>query len=185
VVPGGDVEHSPSKGLRYDGLFRVAEFWHVPSRNGFRVWQFRLIAHGETAEAPDLDDVEEAGPVARLPTTIQRLVRSTANAQKVKALHDYTCQICGIRIGTPAGAYAEAAHIRGLGKPHNGRDVQSNMLCLCPNHHVMFDAGAIYVDSSWVVRYSEDRNVIGTLRRIADHVIDSRHLAYHRAHHVP
>jgi hypothetical protein len=35
----------------------------------------------------------------------------------------------------------EAAHIRPLGAPHNGPDTLDNTLCLCPNHHVLFDHG--------------------------------------------
>jgi putative restriction endonuclease len=186
---GGDPDHSPDRGLRYDGLFRVADFWHETGRDGFRVWRFRLQAHGEGSSLED--DGEESnepgaeGPVARASTTIQRLVRNTAVARQVKRLHDYTCQVCGVRIDTPGGPYAEAAHIRALGKPHDGPDVKSNVLCLCPNHHVMFDEGAIYVDRNWTVRMSGDHNAVGALRRHAKHPVDAAQLAYHRSHHVP
>ncbi|MGK5679715.1 YDG/SRA domain-containing protein [Actinoplanes sp. URMC 104] len=182
---GGDEEHSPPRGLRYDGLFRVADFWHDTGRNGFRVWRFRLVAHNETPDADELERPEDAGPALRASTTIQRLVRSTAVAQRVKELHQHTCQVCGIRLTTPVGPYAEAAHIRALGKPHDGPDVNSNVLCLCPNHHVLLDTGAIYVDSDWTVRASDDHSVISTLRRVTKHVIDPEQLAYHKNHFVP
>jgi putative restriction endonuclease len=183
---GGDPDRSPARGLRYDGLFRVADFWHETGRDGFRVWRFRLVAHGEASliEA-ELDEARAPGPAGRASTTIQRIVRSTAVARQVKELHDYTCQVCDLRIDTPGGPYAEAAHIRALGKPHDGPDVKSNVLCLCPNHHVMFDAGAIYVDMDWTVRVSTDRNAVGQLRRHAKHPVDAVQLAYHRSHHVP
>ena len=29
-----------------------------------------------------------------------------------------------------------------LGRPHNGPDTFDNLLCLCPNHHFLFDVGA-------------------------------------------
>jgi hypothetical protein len=51
----------------------------------------------------------------------------------VKEGHDFRCQICGVRIDTPAGPRADAAHIRPLGQPHLGPDDASNVLCLCPN----------------------------------------------------
>ncbi|WP_446212901.1 HNH endonuclease [Micromonospora sp. IBSANI012] len=76
---------------------------------------------------------------------IQRLVRSTALALKVKQLYDYRCQLCDTRLETPAGPNAEAAHVRPLDRPHNGPDSFDNILCLCPNHYVLFDAGGIWI----------------------------------------
>lgn len=186
---GGDPDHSPSRGLRYDGLFRVADFWHETGRDGFQVWRFRLVAHGKAnfleADEAEPDETGDPGPATRASTTIRRIVRSTAVARQVKELHNHTCQIRGLRIDTPGGPYAEAAHIRALGKPHDGPDVRNNVLCLCPNHHVMFDAGAIYVDMAWTVRMSADRKAVGELRRHARHPVDAAQLAYHRSHHVP
>jgi len=181
---GGDKNYSPATGLRYDGLFRVAEYWHDTGRDGYRVWRFRLVADDE-AVSPEVGSEDDVGPVARASTTVQRLVRNTQMAQQVKELHRHTCQICETRIDTPAGPYAEAAHIRGLGKPHHGPDVASNLLCLCPNHHVMFDTGAIYIGPDWVVRDSSSHGAISRLRRAASHPIDAAQLAYHKAHHVP
>lgn len=42
--------------------------------------------------------------------------------------------------------YAEAHHVKPLGSPHNGYDVRENILCVCPNHHVLLDYGAIKLD---------------------------------------
>ncbi|MFQ5534200.1 MAG: HNH endonuclease [Sphingomonadales bacterium] len=39
--------------------------------------------------------------------------------------------------------YSEAAHIKPLGKPHDGPDKASNMLVFCPNHHLQFDRGVL------------------------------------------
>ncbi|WP_240669779.1 YDG/SRA domain-containing protein [Actinoplanes solisilvae] len=182
---GGDEVFSPSKGLRYDGLYRVADFWHEPGIDGPRVWRFRLVIDKEASSPPEVNGFEDPGPVGRRSVTTQRPVRSLAVAQRVKRLHDYTCQICRTRITTPAGGYAEAAHIRGLGEPHNGTDVESNVLCLCPNHHVMLDTGAIYVDPDWTVWDTATGNVVGTLQRIARHRVDPQQLAYHKAHYAP
>jgi putative restriction endonuclease len=74
--------------------------------------------------------------------------------------------------GTP---YAEGAHIRPLGAPHNGPDVVENVLCLCPNDHVLFDHGAISI--------TDDLHLIGRsgyLRTAKKHEIDPLHLKYHR-----
>ena len=75
----------------------------------------------------------------------QRIVRNSEISGRVKKLHDWTCQICGTRIAIPSDAYAEGAHIRPLGRPHDGPDVEENVLCLCPNDHVRFEFGAIVI----------------------------------------
>ena len=75
------------------------------------------------------------------------------------------------------GLYAEAAHIRPLGKPHNGPDTTDNILCLCPNHHWLFDYGAFGI--------SDDFKLIGIkgeLRTSTKHAIDNKQLSYHRNH---
>jgi putative restriction endonuclease len=180
---GGEPTYSPPAGLRYDGLFRVADHWHEIGKDGYRIWRFRLVTL-ESSDAPVAPPVG-AQPAGRVEATIQRLVRSTRVAMGVKKLHDYTCQVCGLRLATPIGPYAEAAHIRALGNPHNGPDVASNVLCLCPNHHVLFDAGAIYVDATGIVRDSGTDHEIAKLRRAAGHGPDPDQLAYHRGHHVP
>lgn len=186
---GGDPKYSPATGLRYDGLYRVVDFWHEKGRDGFRVWRFRLVIHDDAAlpagEQAEPEEIGIAGPSGRTSTTIQRIARSTRVARKVKDLHQHTCQVCGLQISTPAGPYAEAAHIRALGRPHDGPDVESNVLCLCPNHHVMFDTGAIYIDDDWVVHDSTHHGAIGLLRRVSTHRVDARHVTYHRGHHVP
>jgi putative restriction endonuclease len=105
------------------------------------------------------------------------VVRDTATVRRIKALHDYRCQLCGIRIETPAGPFAEGAHIRPLGRPHNGPDSKDNILCLCPNHHVLFDTGAITVSGNF--------EVLGLPRptklRLV-HDLNAEHLRYHREH---
>ena len=42
-----------------------------------------------------------------------------------------------------AASYSEGAHIRPLGKPHDGPDQPDNVLC--PNCHVLFGAGAFAI----------------------------------------
>ncbi len=73
------------------------------------------------------------------------------------------------------GRYAGAAHVRALGKPHLGPQTPDNVICLCPNDHILFDRGAIWVDEDWRVQPS------GT--PLLDHqlnAIDPAHVRYHR-----
>jgi putative restriction endonuclease len=102
-------------------------------------------------------------------------VRDTAVSRKVKELYEFHCQVCGNRLKCEGGFYAEGAHIRPLGAPHNGPDVISNILCLCPNDHVLFDYGAISIaDDLCLIGQS------GRLRISDQHQIELSHLKYHR-----
>jgi putative restriction endonuclease len=95
----------------------------------------------------------------------------------VKELYGYACQICGVRIETVAGVYAEGAHLVALG--HDGDDHTSNVLCLCPNHHVMLDHGSIALtDSFEVVNRAGD--VLATLTVRPEHGLNPVFAREHR-----
>jgi len=184
VIRGGrhGGPHAPSTGYRYDGLYRVADYWPEPGRDGPLVWRFRLerlvpeVVAGRVGETPELFDVAgDATPERRL-ALVSRVIRDTAVTRQVKVLHRYRCQVCGLAVETPAGPYAEAAHIRPLGRPHDGPDVLENVLCLCPNHHVAFDR--------WAFALADDLRLIGLdgrLRTVRAHPVARVHVAYHRA----
>ncbi|MER8262801.1 HNH endonuclease [Streptomyces griseus] len=133
--------------------------------------------------APDgvEERVEEADPVERRDFTGSRIVRDIRLVRKVKRLHADRCQACGLQLATRFGTYSQGAHIRGLGHPHDGPDELQNLLVLCPNHHVQFDALAIYIDTHGIVRQTADGSSIGALRRHPAHHISEAHLRYHRA----
>jgi len=123
------------------------------------------------------------GPAPRAEANVQRLIRNTAVSRRVKELHGYRCQVCGELIGiVGGGAYAEGAHIRPLGRPHDGPDVESNVLCLCPNDHVRFEFGALVIDDDLTVIDRIGDRVVGVLRTVTGHTIDPVQLAYHREH---
>ena len=119
---------------RYEGLYRVARYWQESGRDGFKIWRFRIERDlipgdkeptGDAAEGESGNINAPAGKEApgRRRSTITRITRSTAVGEWVKQLHDFTCQVCGTRLSTPAGGYAETCHIKPLGRPHNGPDV--------------------------------------------------------------
>ncbi|MFE5793618.1 YDG/SRA domain-containing protein [Streptomyces sp. NPDC056503] len=204
---GHHSPYAPAQGLRYDGLFHVEDYWSERREaDGFRIWRFRLRALGEAptpqtpkildeavlpfpspATAPDdaqpLQEPEPGELPDRRTVVTQRLVRSTQRANRVKELHDYTCQVCALRIATPTGAYAEAAHVRPLGRPHNGPDRTDNILCLCPNHHVAFDFGMLTIGDDGTIHERGSSEGLRRLRTVAGHAIDPAHLSYHRTHH--
>lgn len=84
----------------------------------------------------------------------------------------------GIHKPNQAGSYAEAADIKSLGQPHNGPDVESNILCLCPNHHVLFDNGGFTI--------ADDLSLVGIegeLKTVKKHKVDLEFIQYHREHY--
>lgn len=117
VVRGaaGDPIYSPAQGLRYDGLYRVTEHWHDVGRDGFRIWRFRLVKLPPPPSPPGQASTPPGAPAPRAQRSGSRVVRDPSVPERVKKLHDYTCQVCGMRLTSAAGPYAEGAHIRGLG----------------------------------------------------------------------
>ncbi|AXB48851.1 hypothetical protein A4R43_27810 [Amycolatopsis albispora] len=175
------VRGNTKTGYRYDGLFRVEKSWREPGLRGFAVCRFRMvkIAPGDLVELVPVAPEGNLSPVRRT-SSVQRVVRSTATADYVKRLHDHTCQLCGTRLTIQGRGYSEGAHIRALGRPHDGPDVPENILCLCPNCHVRFDNGAILIrsDLSFVLD-GEEKQLI----KRPGHIVDPQYVDYHRARH--
>lgn len=180
VVRGssGDPRHSPTHGYRYDGLYYVETYWSEVGEAGFTIWRFRLVAEEIVNPWPASGSGDK--PVPRATGTTQRLVRNTSLSARVKALYAHTCQICGERIDTAAGPYAEGAHIRPLGRPHDGPDALSNLLCLCPNDHVRFEHGALFISDEFKV-IDASGAVQTDLAVVNDHDISLAHVRYHRS----
>lgn len=182
VIRGADhnTPYSPNTGYRYDGLFVVDDYWQEIGRSGFRIWRYRLVKMADSAayreSVSETRGIYSVAP--RQEMIVQRVVRNTGQAQRLKALYDYRCQVCRIRLEGLAGPYAEAAHIRPLGAPHDGPDTLDNMLCFCPNHHVLFDHGGIAVDENLLLIGEE-----GSLLVHPRHPINEEHLRYRREHY--
>lgn len=174
---------SPTSGYRYDGLYRVDSYWREKGAAGFSVYRFRLekienaIAAEIPADKPAVSAPAGSTESVRKTATVTRVVRDTAVSRWIKGYYKNRCQACGTAVAVMGGEYSEGAHIRALGMPHNGPDVVSNILCLCPNHHVMFDKGGFSI--------SDDLSLIGlpgALIILPDHNINPDHLRYHREH---
>lgn len=179
---GHASRYSPRTGYRYDGLYRVEDFWRDTGVAGYSIWYFRLVKLMPTS-MPTNRISETRGPylvVERQETTVLRIVRDTQQTRAIKAIYDYRCQVCGIRLEGSAGPYAEAAHIRPLGTPHDGPDTLDNMLCLCANHHVLFDYGGFAIADDFILL-----GIDGQLMTTPGHAINIEHIRYHRAHYYP
>lgn len=166
----------PTQGYRYEGIYFIENYSRVTGVDGYKIWQFRLIK-----QSAGESEVYDRATNRRVITYVQRIVRNTMLANSVKAMYDYKCQICRLRIETPSGGYyAEGAHIRPLGTNHNGSDSVSNLLCLCPNHHVMLDYGSLYIDEGYSVYEREGHKNVGALYVLKTHHIDKDNLDYQR-----
>lgn len=146
-------------------------------------------AHLELELSPSRADVLTPGEApggnaepVRAMGVVQRIVRSTAVSQYVKELHEHRCQVCRIELDLPVGQYSEGAHIRALGSPHAGPDTADNLLCLCPNHHVLFDKGGIYFDDDLTVRDHRGTE-LGRLATTPSHHVNVEYIRYHRGQH--
>lgn len=100
----------------------------------------KRIFEAFSCATPKAADISE--PPDRVQSTTYRILRDTNVARRVKEIYDHSCQLCKISIEIGQGCrYAEAHHIKPLSQ--GGPDNIENVLCLCPNHHVMLDYGAI------------------------------------------
>lgn len=173
--------------FRYEGLFRVTSHQFTTGKSGFGIFRFRLepvisskITGLKSYATPDLFD--EVAPIIaevtpRYETTVSRLIRDTVVTRRVKSLYKHRCQVCEVELQAPTGLYAEAAHIMPLGAPHHGPDALANVLCLCPNHHVLFDLRAFAVANDFSLI-----SLPGQLHQKPEHQIGGEFLAYQRQH---
>jgi len=122
-----------------------------------------LDDHYET----ETGETEIVHQVDRSRIEINRINRRYALARETKEVCEYRCQICGERLEIGDDEfYAEAHHIKPLGTPHNGDDIQGNMICVCPNCHVKLDYGVLYLDKT-------------KLKNLDNNPIEDRFISYH------
>lgn len=75
---------------------------------------------------------------------LKRYKRNNKIIALIKILRNNECQICGTFILKKDGSqYVEAAHI--IPKHKKGKETESNILLLCPNHHKEFDFGDLKI----------------------------------------
>lgn len=137
----------------------------------------------------DLDlDYTIAEQVKRRMVALQAQIRNASHVRKLKRLYGNVCQFCNapLQVETsPDLFYAEGAHIKPVGKPHDGPDTPANLLILCPNHHVELDAGMLWLTKDGE-GYKVNARVRGhvlqgkQVRLIAPHRLDVEFVNWHR-----
>lgn len=173
---------SPATGYQYAGLYSVIDAWEEIGKSGFKICRFRLIYSGvnEDRKSPEETELDYGKKrKKRKEGTVLRIVRDTKISRDIKKLYKFECQVCNIALKTKNGLYAEGAHIKPLGNPHDGDDCIDNLICLCPNHHVMFDKGVFSIADNFELIGEES----GKLILNPSHVINISNIQYHRGIH--
>lgn len=163
-------------GYEYRGLAVVEDAFMRRSISGYQICQFRILI---LEDGSLLFEDESVGAPQRVMSTHYRLVRDAGVPARVKALYDYRCQVCNLRIETLAGPYSEGAHLVPLGGSPSGPDIDANVLSLCPNHHVMLDHGGLFFADDWSA-WGANGSCIGALSVHPLHGLDNRFAREHR-----
>ena len=110
-------------------------------------------------------------------------LRDTLLAIDIKRRYNFRCQVCRETVPLGRRDYAEGHHLKPLGSPHHGPDVEGNIIVVCPNHHVMVDRGALFVEPySLQVRHVS--NAIKPCRLFVQpwHTLKTSYIEYHSTH---
>ena len=116
----------------------------------------------------------------RTKISVSKVDRNPMLPDKIKELYGFRCQVCDCRLEKPGGAIAVGAHIRALGRPHDGPDDITNIICLCPNHHAQFDAFSFYIDADTLEIKGLSEFEGKKLNLSRKHKINSEFLEYHK-----
>lgn len=184
VTRGHQIKNGPKQGYRYDGLYYVTSYERLIGESGYYICRFYLESE---LTLNDLENklknnlTENYESTGRTETTVSKINRSVKNRERIKNIYEFKCQVCGIFLKKPDnGGIAIGAHIKGLGKPHEGPDALGNMLCLCPNHHALFDAFSFYIEPESLTIHGIEELEGNKLKVIKQHKIDNNFLSYHK-----
>jgi hypothetical protein len=148
--------------------FHDDAWWQEEVRKSLEFDWSLHVGTQQAASPPRIaDDTDEDQLAPRAKGEVFRIIRDTKIVRDVKALHDHTCQLCGLRLELSPGVfYSEAHHLKPLGKPHHGPDKKANVVCVCPNCHVKLDFHAIRIQAA-------------QLKPKADHTVNQKFIDHH------
>ncbi|MEC4684177.1 MAG: HNH endonuclease [Nitrospirota bacterium] len=114
-----------------------------------------FFSQPQVLDTPKASDINDPPETTRIETTIYRVLRDTALSREVKIAQKFKCQLCAKTIQLSDGSfYAEAHHVKPLGRPYNGPDIKDNIICVCPTCHVLLDYKVIRLDQSQIPNVS-------------------------------
>ena len=139
------------------------------AQNGHAVW--------ECAGMVDVLGLKD-GPPPWATEAVTRAVRNTTKVRRIKNLYDDKCQVCGHFIPvTPDHKYSEVHHLRPLRS--DGDDDLSNMLVLCPTHHVEFDYAVLGVSKDGYGVVDRNGSTVRPLTVLPGHALDPKNIMFH------
>ena len=149
--------------------FRVCSFLRINQDVGC-TGGIRQIPGYVRCDSQAANDLNPPSRPDRVMQRVSRIIRDTAISSELKLIYDHSCQLCGTVITLCGRNYSEAHHIKPLGSPHDGSDTQDNLLCVCPNCHVLLDYAAIPLE-------------LGSLKTLK-HSLKPENILYHNALHA-
>ena len=128
----------------------------------------------------ELNEMERPVVIRKVVENSTGIARNRNLPLEVKKIYASLCQVCKLALETPFGLLSEAAHIQGLGHPHYGSDDITNLLCLCPNHHKLFDNAGWYISDEFEVIETLTGRVLTELLVSDKHEISLSAVSYQR-----
>lgn len=136
-----------------------------------------------------LEQKPEAGVEIRIAqVSIQK--RDTELVKKLKRTYNNQCMFCGVQLKISEDLfYSEAAHIKRLGSPDHGPDTEENVIILCPNHHVQFDNGVLWIEAEkdekeertkYYIKSIFEDDPLNNKELELKHAIKNSHIQYHQ-----
>jgi hypothetical protein len=164
------VEHFDSSLniLTQDFVYAIQAYLSIPEIESAPAMLWSAPPQTNDLATPLAADAADPDGPERAETTTYRILRDTKKAREIKRSYGYRCQICNATIDLNGRPYSEAHHIKPLGNPHNGPDHPSNIISVCPNHHVMLDYFAIELDMARLTLHPP-------------HQLNPEYVAYHNA----
>lgn len=121
---------------------------------------------------------EPSGPSDKKSEVVTRFIRDTKKVKQLKMIYHDECQVCGYAIMTSKKSrYSEVHHLHPL--KDGGDDDFSNMLVLCPTHHVEFDYRIIGINKDKRTIVDRTGKSIGNLTMSKVHRLAMKNINFH------
>lgn len=141
--------------------------------------KLRINLQKSDPNPPGVLEIEELnGPPEQTSEVVTRFIRDTKKVQQLKKIYHNKCQICKyvIKISNKS-KYSEVHHLHPL--KDLGDDDLTNMLVLCPTHHVEFDYKIIGINYDKKTIVDKNGKFRGKLTMSKEHKLDMKNIRFH------
>jgi len=118
-----------------------------------------MLLSAPSAELPEPTEVQPAEAERERERILTvRLSRSSGFSKMVLDEYTNACAVCSLQLSIVEGAHIIPVH------DSRSRDESWNGICLCPNHHTLYDSRIIRIDGGAIIRVAdEDINLLRQL----------------------